>query len=431
MKEGDYLEIRTKDNEILYGILMPSSDKTIISLKLDSGYNIGIKRNKVLNIKIKEAHTQKQEKEIKQETKTNSKLKTITILHTGGTVASKVDYRTGAVKPSFSPEDLINKFPELKEIANIKSRLVGNYFSEDIRFHHYNTMAKEIEIELKECDGIILTHGTDTLAHTACALSFALENLNKPVILVGAQRSSDRPSSDAAMNIISAANFIIKTEYNEVAICMHGNSSDEYCDILPALKTKKLHSSRRDAFKTINANSIAKVNKKGEVEFITEYKNKQHKEKLKLKLFNEKLKIGIITAHPNMTREEIKIFSKFDGIVLNGTGIAGNFPINQIDSKSKENELLYKELKKLAKKIPCVMVSQCVFGGINMNVYSTGRRLQEAGILGNLTDYILESAFIKLAWLLSNYKKKEISELWNKNLRGEISNRLEYQKEFI
>ncbi len=430
MKEGDYIEIKKKDKEILYGRLMPSSDKNIISLKLDSGYNIGINKNKILKINVKETHTKKAEEDKIKEIKFNPQLKTITILHTGGTVSSKVDYKTGAVYPSFSPEDLINKFQELKEIANIKSKLIANMFSEDIRFHHYNIMAKEIEKTLKESDGIILTHGTDTLAFTSCALAFALENLNKPIILVGSQRSSDRPSSDAAVNIICAANFIVKTEFNEVGICMHEKSSDDYCEILPALKTKKLHSSRRDAFKSVNSIPIARVKIKGEVEFLEKYHKKENKEKLKLKLFNEKLRIGILTVHPNLIKEEIKMYNSFSGLIIQGTGL-GHLSINLIDKKSKENDLLYKELKKLANKIPVAMISQCIFGGVNLNVYSTGRKLHEANILGNLTDYILESAFIKLAWLLSNYKKKEINELWNKNFRGEISNRLEYKEEFI
>ena len=131
-----------------------------------------------------------------------------------------------------------------------------------------------------------------------------------------------------------------------------------------------------------------------------------------------------------MSKDEIKIYNKFNGIIIQGTGM-GHLPINVIDNKTKEHELIYKELKKLSKKIPCVMISQCIFGGINLNVYSTGRKLQEAGILGNLTDYTLESAFIKLAWILSNYNKKNLKELWNKNLRGELNNRLEYQEEII
>ena len=211
---------------------------------------------------------------------------------------------------------------------------------------------------------------------------------------------------------------------------MHGKSGDDYCYILPGTKTRKLHSSRRDAFKAVNSNTIAKVNKEGKVEFLQEYHKKEHKDKLKLKPFNEKLKIGVLKAHPQMFKEEIKMFSKFNGLVIEGTGF-GNLAINKIDTLTKEHELIYKELAKLSKKIPVVMSTQCIFGRVNHNVYDTGKKLQSIGVLGNYSDMLPETTFIKLAWLLSNYKKTEIKDLVNYNFRGEISKRLEYEEEFL
>jgi len=429
MKPGDYIEIKTKDKDILIGLVMPSTDKNIINLKLDSGYNLGIDKKKVTSTKLLKKE-KKQEEKPKIDLNPNPKLKTITILHTGGTIASKVSYSTGAVSPGFSPEDLILIFPELKNIANIKSKLIGNMFSEDMRFAHYNLMAKEIEKELNSSDGIILSHGTDTLAHSATALAFILENLNKPVILVGAQRSSDRGSSDAAMNLISAAHFIANSEYSGVAVCMHSSSSDDLCNILPPCKIRKMHTSRRDAFKTVNANPIATVSKSGEVKFLSKYHKKEHKDKLKLKQFNEKLKIGILVAHPNMFAFEVKNYSKFDGLIIESTGL-GHFPVNIVDNKTKEHKLILNELKKITNKIPVVISSQCIFGMINMNVYDTGRKMQEAEILGNFSDMTTETAFIKLAWLLSNYPKKEIKNLISHNFRDELSPRIEYKEDFL
>ena len=430
MNIGEIVEIKTKEG-IKTGILLPSTEKDIIILKLNSGYNIGTNKKNIISSKVIDKKPIKEEKKTIHKEERNKNLKTILILHTGGTFASKVSYKTGAVAPSFSPEELLELFPELKTIANIKSKSAGRMFSEDMRFAHYNILAKEIEKEINNVDGIIITHGTDTLAITSTALSFALENLNKPVILVGSQRSSDRPSSDAAMNLICAIQFITKTEYNEVAICMHGKSTNEYCSILPATKTRKMHSSRRDAFRAINTKPIAEVTKTGEIKFLEKYHKKEHTDKIKLKLFDEKLKIGILKAHPNMHSIEIKNYSKFDGLILEGYGIAGNFPINVVDNKTKEHDLILKEITKLTKKIPVVATTQCIFGNVNMNVYDTGRKMQQAGILGNLLDMTTETAYIKLAWLLSNYKDKEARELISKNLRGEINHRIEYQEEFI
>ncbi|MBS3175598.1 hypothetical protein J4440_06980 [Candidatus Woesearchaeota archaeon] len=190
-----------------------------------------------------------------------------------------------------------------------------------------------------------------------------------------------------------------------------------------------MHTSRRDAFKSVNGEIIAKVDKVN-MEFFMDYKKKEHKDKLKLKLFNEKIKIGILKAHPNMFAFEIKYYNKFDGLILEGTGL-GHFPINFVDNTTKEHQLIYNELKKLCKKIPVIATSQCIFGRINMNVYETGRKMQEAGILGNLSDMTAETAFIKLVWLLSNYKKNEINNLVMHNFRNELNDKLKYEEEFI
>ena len=348
-------------------------------------------------------------------------------MHTGGTIASKVDYKTGGVSTNFAPEDLISMFPVLKDLVNIETRLVRNMWSESIRFPHYNLLAKEVEKEIKKGkDGVIITHGTDTLAYSSAALSFILEDINIPVILVGAQRSSDRGSSDAGFNLIKAAKFIAETDFVGVSVCMHENSSDDSCLLFSPCKIKKLHSSRRDAFKTINGSAIARISE--HVEFFINH-TKKGERKLKLKLINEKLKIGVLTIHPNMFASEIKAYSKFNGLIIEGTGL-GHMPVDKIDNFTLENNKIYLEIKKLAKKIPVVMITQTIFGRVNMNVYEPGIKLQQAGVLGNLTDLTLESAFIKLAWLLSN-EKKSLKKLWDENLRGELTSRTEFEKEII
>jgi len=414
---GDKIEI-TKKKEALSGLFMPSKENTFI-LKLDNGYNLGIDKKNIKKVKLLSKYKEKKPKSSK--VKQNSKLPTITILHTGGTIASKVDYETGGVIARFSPEELLEMFPELKKIVNLKSRLVSNMWSEDLNFQHYNLLAKEVEKEVKAgADGVIITHGTDTLHYTSSALAFILENLKIPVILVGSQRSSDRGSSDAALNLICACNFIANSKFQDVAICMHSSMEDESCYILPATKSRKLHSSRRDAFKAINTDPIALVDKQGKIEY--SQKVKQKKGKLKLRLFKE-VKVGILKAHPNMLSKEVSFYKDYDGLILEGTGL-GHFPINKTDSSTTENEKVFTELKKLSKKIPVVMTSQCIFGRINMNVYTTGRKLQEIGVLGNGLDMTTETAFIKLACLLSNFKKQDVFELISENISNEINERI-------
>lgn len=414
---GDIINITTL-SENIQGTLLPSVSNQFISIKLKSGYNLSIKKTEIKKIKLVKKHPPTVRKNPKVTSKKN--LPTISILHTGGTVASKVDYNTGAVHPQFTPEDLIEKFPELKKIANIRSELISNIWSSNMRFHHYNLIAKKIEKEIKKNPkGIIITHGTDTLHYTSAALSFILENVNIPIILVGSQRSSDRPSTDSALNLSHAVQFIKESNFKGVAICMHGSTSDASSTILPACKTRKLHTSRRDAFKPVNSSPIATIGKT-----IKFHNNKQEKikDKLKIKPIKENLKIGIIRIHPHIYSKQFDFYKNYDALIIEGTGL-GHAPVEKIDSKSQENIKILNSITKLAKKIPVIITSQCIFGRTNLNVYSYGRKLQEAGIINNNSDITTESAFIKAAWLLSNHKK-DFYTLWKKDLRGELNDRI-------
>jgi len=413
MKAGDLIEVETGGKKIK-GILMPNSTKEKIVLKLDSGYNIGILRNKVTASEFVKSFEKK--KVSKKEYKHSKDKKTIAILHTGGTVASKVDYETGGVEAQFSPEEIISMFPEIEKVANIKSRLIGNFMSENLRFEDYNKIAKAVKEEMEEVDGVIITHGTDTMHYTSAALSFVLQGLGKPVLLVGAQRSSDRGSSDAAMNLICAVEFIVNSNFNQVGICMHKSMNDDICVILPGLKSRKLHSSRRDAFKVINDEII------GEVDYRTRkvhvFKGFDEKpNKITLREFDPDVKVGLLKVRPNLFAEELDCYDKFDGLVIEGTGL-GHISIYD----HKENEKIFSKLKKLCKKMPVIMSTQCIFGRVNMNVYSVGRDLQEIGVLGNYFDMHPELAYIKLAWVLSNYENPK--DMMFEDLRGELNNRI-------
>jgi len=419
---GDKVLIETVDKQ-MEGTMMPSVRDDSFVLKLNTGYNVGILKKKIKKVALLEKY--KEHKLEKPKAAHAKGKKTISILHTGGTIASKVDYNTGAVIARYSPEELVDMFPEMEKIANIQSRLISNMFSEDMRFQHYNIMAREIAKEIEAgADGIILTHGTDTLHFTAAALSFILEDLPVPVILVGAQRSSDRGSSDAAMNLVCAAEWITQTDFAEVAICMHKSMSDDVCWILPGLKCRKMHSSRRDAFKPVNCLPY------GEVEYATRSMHifdssyrRREKGSLTLKLFTD-VKVGLLKAHPHMFADELKPYSKYDGLVLEGTGM-GHWPINVVDKITEEHKSIYDTVTKIAKKIPVVMAPQTINGRVDMNVYSTGRDLQRIGVIGNFSDMTPETTYIKLAWVLSNYPKY-VKERMTENIRGEFNTRLQH-----
>lgn len=416
-KPGDRVSITTKD-ETYAGILMPD-DGAYTVLKLDSGYNIGILTKRISSTKVVEAH-----KPGKEETRGHTHvpgLPLITILHTGGTIASKVDYETGGTYPHFSPEEIIRMFPELRSIVNIESRLVRNMFSEDMRFAHYNLLAKEIEKEIKKgAQGVIITQGTDTLHYTAAALSFMVKPLPVPVIVVGAQRSSDRGSSDAAMNLVCAAVFMTQTKFAGVAVCMHNSMSDDDCVILPGACCRKMHGTRRDAFKAVNQRPWALVDFAAKsVKLLRDDHPRVSDCRPTVTFIDEKLRIGMLYVHPNMFVDEIKAYEGYDGLVIMGCGV-GNLPINEIDDETKEHGKILNATKALVKKgTGVVMTLQPLFGSVEHNIYTTGRTIQAAGVLGHGTYITPEAAFIKLAWLLTHHKD-HLATHWNQNICGEL-----------
>jgi glutamyl-tRNA(Gln) amidotransferase subunit D len=424
---GDKVKIYT-DDETYEGIIMPSIEltgKDTLILKLEkNGYNIGFDKKKIKKVELVQKYKSEPSKEKK--IVNNKDLPTISILHTGGTIASKLDYQTGGVGSSFTPEEILNMFPELKSMVNIRSRLVKNMWSQDMRFSHYNILAKEILKEIKAgSQGIIITHGTDTIHYSSSALSFILEDLSKPVLIVGAQRSSDRGSSDAFINLLNAVYFIINSDFSEVGVCMHASSNDNDCWIHSGTKVRKFHSSRRDAFQPVNQKVWAAVDyQKNKIKYFRKGYNKKSDSLPKLKLFDEKIKVGLIKQRTNMFGDEFLFYKNYDGLVIEATGLAC-LPISEIDDLTTESGKIKKAIKKIIDE-GCVVVNapQTIFGRINMNVYEDQRNAQNMGVLGSMNDMTPATTYIKLAWLLSNYKKEDISELIIKNLRGEINDKL-------
>jgi glutamyl-tRNA(Gln) amidotransferase subunit D len=411
------------------GILMPKTEfveSDVIVIKMSNGYNIGIKFKEETKVELIE---KKKEPLLgKPNTKRfDSDKPTVSILACGGTIASRVEYRTGAVFPSFSPEELIEAFPEIGEIANIKARKLFDLFSEDMQPEHWKIIAQEVAKEIESgVDGIVLMHGTDTMHYTSAALSFMLQDLPVPVVLVGAQRSSDRGSSDNRINLVSAVLFASKGEIAEVVVCMHESMNDDYCSIHRGTKVRKMHTSRRDAFKSINISPLARVNyleKKIEY-FETNFKKRNKSRKLKIDI-NINPNVGIFYFHPGAKPEVLKEMSKFyDGIVIASTGL-GHVGINPGNNKLARSFLsTIKEL--IERGIPIVFAPQTIYGRLNMNVYSTGRILEKVGVIGNLCDWSIETALVKLMFVLGHTKDmNEIKRMMLTNIAGEISERSE------
>ncbi|MCX8166408.1 MAG: Glu-tRNA(Gln) amidotransferase subunit GatD [Candidatus Micrarchaeota archaeon] len=438
-EELDLIEIKYKGTSIK-GIIMPNNTKNQDSLilKLSSGYNVGldiefIKEMKLIRKNEKRSTSNKDEQQTQDYPQNTFKDNTeyVSILGCGGTIASKVEYLTGAAFPSFSPNELLKDFPELSYHSPIKSKLLFSLLSEDMQVEHWKIMANEIYNEAKnnECKGIVLMHGTDTMAFTASALSFMIKNLPFPVVLVGAQRSSDRGSSDNKLNLLSAI-LTAESEIAEVLVCMHHDLNDKYCALHYGTRVRKMHTSRRDAFKSINTQPLALVDYgKKEIKFNYENYNKKSqnlRSKVELKSdLNDN--VALIYTHPGIKKKLFKFLSSYDGVVIAGTGL-GHLPVNPFNDKFGVS--LLQEVKELISSgIPVVMAPQTIYGRINMNVYSTGRILIEAGVIGNLCDWTPETAMVKLMWVLGQkeYKgnMKKIKEVMETNITHEITERSE------
>ncbi|MFP4022964.1 MAG: Glu-tRNA(Gln) amidotransferase subunit GatD [Thiohalospira sp.] len=386
------------------GTVLPRSendDDQHIVLKIATGYNIGIDIKTITD--MKETGYQKANYKIPEKEFPYSKDKrNVKLFGTGGTIASRLDYRTGAVIPAFSPGELYGAVPELADICNLTTEKLFAVFSENMGPEQYKALAiaigKEIE---KGIDGIIIGHGTDTLGHTAAALTFMVQNSPVPIVLVGSQRSSDRPSSDAALNLIHAAYTAAHSDIAEVMVCMFGPTSDEYGFLHRGTRVRKMHSSYRSTFRTVGDVPLATV-KWGEVKPIKKDYNPRRKDKKAtiLPFFEEK--VTIVYYYPNMQPDIIDMLvdNGYKGIVIAGTGLG------------HVNKPLYDAIERATQKgVHIYMTVQTLWGYVHMFVYDTGRDLMDKGVIP-AENMLPEIAYIKLGWALGQtddpQKVKEI-----------------------
>jgi glutamyl-tRNA(Gln) amidotransferase subunit D len=408
---GDIVEVR-RGRESYQGTLMPHhefSGDPIVTLKLSNGYNVGISIVGDAAVKIV---SKKAERNVVDRTlPRSSSKKDVAFLGTGGTIASYVDYRTGAVHPAKSAEELAFSVPELMDMCNLRAKVLCSIYSENMEVSHWQALARAAADELRSgAVGVIIPHGTDTMGFSSAALSFMLRNLTGPVVLVGSQRSSDRPSSDATMNLLAATRLCVESDLGEVVVVMHGESSDSYCSVHRGTKVRKMHASRRDAFKSINADPIARI-EGPDISYITEYMRRSSGETL----VQDKMdtKVGLVHFYPGFDTEHFDIIAgHVDGLVIAGTGLG------------HVSERLIGSIRRAVKDGVQVMITtQCLYGAVNLNVYSTGRDMIEAGAVP-LGDMLPEVAYVKLMWALGQADgPDEVQRLMLKDVAGEMSQR--------
>lgn len=401
------------------GLILPRSetadDKHIV-LKLASGYNIGLAADSITNMTEhgrREAHYKIPEKEFPYDPKKPN----VMLFGTGGTIASRLDYRTGAVIPAFSPGELYGSVPELADICNLRTEKLFGVFSENMGPEQYIKLAQRIGEEIRAgTNGIVIGHGTDTMHHTAAILTFMVQNPPVPIIMVGSQRSSDRPSSDAAINLQCAVKAAAEGDIAEVLVCMFGPTSDEYNLLHRGTRVRKMHSSYRSTFRTLSDVPVAMISPQKLTHLRQDYKRRRSDREVVINTAFEE-RVTILYYYPNMLPDIVDAIVEkgYRGIVIAGTGL-GHI-----------NKPLYPAIKRaIAAGVHIFMTVQTLWGYCGMYVYDTGRDLMTLGIVP-ASNMLPEVAYMKLCWVLGQTDdREEVQRLMLTPVSDEITDREPY-----
>jgi glutamyl-tRNA(Gln) amidotransferase subunit D len=409
MESGDRVRV-DRDGQRHEGVVLPSSTPARLVVKLDSGYNVGIDRAdatvEVLEPSVHDIE-RAQDEQGQSRIEFDDDLPTVALISTGGTIASTVDYRTGAVTAQFDAEDVLRAVPDLAGLANYRGRVVANILSENMTPAVWQELARAVHEEIAAgADGVVVMHGTDTMQFTASALAFILDT-PVPVVFTGSQRSADRPSSDNVMNAVCAVEAAT-SDCAEVLVCMHADSSDERCALHRGTRVRKNHTSRRDAFETVGAEPLGTV----DFESHTVSVRREYRERGAVDLdISPELEtdVSLVKFTPGGGPERLDGVADSAGVVLEGTGL-GHVNTDWIPAIAELHEA----------GTPVVMTSQCIEGRVCDRVYDTGRDLLDAGVIEG-EDMLPGTAKVKLMWTLAN--ADSVAEQMRTPLAGEIQER--------
>ncbi len=401
------------------GLILPRSetaDERHIVLKLSSGYNVGIAADSITRM-TEQGRREANYKIPEQEFPHDPGKPNVVLFGTGGTIASRLDYRTGAVIPAFSPGELYGSVPELADVCNLRTEKLYGVFSENMAAPQYITLARRIGEEIeKGIDGIVIGHGTDTMHHTAAILTFMIQNPPVPIVMVGSQRSSDRPSSDAAVNLINAVKAAAEGDIAEVQVCMFGPTSDEYCLLHRGTRVRKMHSSYRSTFRTIGDIPLAMIDPENITHLRDDYKRRRTDRKVSINAAFEE-KVTILYYYPGMQPDIVEAIVEkgYRGVVIAGTGLG------------HVNKPLYESIGRATDAgVHIYMTVQTLWGYVQMYVYETGRELMGLGVVPS-ANMLPEVAFMKLCWVLGQTDERErVRELMLTPVGDEITDREPY-----
>lgn len=327
-------------------------------------------------------------------------MKKICIIFCGGTISQEPN-KNGVLAPFYNADDLLNFVPQLNKLATISVIQLANIDSTNVEPKFWTKLSETIIENKDKYDGFVITHGTDTMAYSASAISFTLSFINKPIVFTGSQKPIADIASDAPNNLINAVLVSLKLESGIVIV--FGTK------ILQGNRSTKISESNLEAFDSLMASPLGGI--KLEPEIYSTYGNEKQKNTIENIDFDPN--IIIVKLTPGLSNENLEkiIFSNnFHGIILEGFG-AGGIPDSLMPFLNKAKE----------KELPVIILSQCKNGVTKMNLYAVGQQaLVGGGIPGG--DMTIEAASTKLMWILAQTRDiKKIRKLFATNVAGEVT----------
>lgn len=314
-------------------------------------------------------------------------MKKILMIGTGGTIASK--QTADGLAPGLSSDDILSYIPQVKDVCHVDTLQVCNIDSTNVTPAHWTMLTQTIEENYDKYDGFVIAHGTDTLAYTAAALSYMIQNSSKPIVITGAQKPINMDVTDAKTNLLDSFIYASDDESQDVNIVFDGK-------VIVGTRAKKERAKSFNAFSSINYPYPAVIQDQKVIRYIPSI---PYKEKV-IFYHNMHNSVYVMKLIPGMRSDILTyIFQSYDAIVIESFGVGG-LP----DTIMKRFYFEMNEWIERGKIV--VMTTQVANEGSNMTVYEVGKKVKQDFNLIEAYDMTLEATITKLMWLMGLPKMK-------------------------